>query len=141
MKRTFLLIVMTLCFCAICQAQTSASFPNYYDGKIYESKVTPEMLERSPAWLESADSPPLSPRRALEVAEEYLPKFVSKAKKWRNSKISLYPVGEKWVYVVEFTEQLPEDVRKYDGPAHLFSVLVLMNGEVVIPVVKRRESP
>lgn len=128
--RRLLGLALILCgFSTVCMAQAHATFYGYHDGKRYGFEVTPEKLEKSPSWGDDEENPPLPVRRAIEAASAYLKKLMPDAEKWRRSGIKLMPLGEKWVYVVEFTEPPPEGTMEHLSSP--FGIVVLMSGEAV----------
>lgn len=131
-RQLFLLLVLG-CFCTVAQAQDYvAKFHGFHDGKQFEFTVTSKQLENCPEWLSEQDNPPLSARRALAVASDYLPKLVSNAEEWEVRDVRLRPVRDKWVYVLEFSE-------RREGVKSPFVIVVLMNGEVVEPKITKRK--
>jgi len=123
-----------------CWAQSKASFSSYYDGKRYEFEITEKMLDQTAVWSESAEAP----RHAAQIAQQNLSVFVPNGAKWSLHNIRLSPVGNAWVYLVEFLEPLPEDgtgLTSITGTVSTFRVVVLMNGEVVKPRITERKLP
>jgi hypothetical protein len=127
-------------------------FFNQVGDERWESRVTDEMLARTPAWIDDAPSPPLPVRLAIGHATEQLRLMVSDpnqsalrqvtldASLWRLKSISLQPVGDqgRWIYIVEYSGPAPP--RQIDGPVPLLRIVVLMNGEVVAPTLTARSS-
>jgi hypothetical protein len=140
MQRIFLLILVVCSFCTVSKAQGLLSTESFYGDKHYQSSVTLELLEGSPAWPEEQDNPPLPPRRAVEIALGHLQKLFSNAEKWRKGEIRLYPVREKWVYIIELIGPPLEDPKSMSGINPHFAVIVLMSGEPVEPKVTPRKS-
>jgi hypothetical protein len=116
MKRTTCVAALLLLIGATCWAQSKASFSSYYDGKRYEFAITKKMLDQTPVWSESAEAPPLAPKRAAQIAQQNLSVFVPNGAKWSLHNIRLSPIQNAWVYVAEFLEPLPED-----GPGLYFT--------------------
>ena len=132
MRQLFLLFLLG-CLCTVAYAQDYvAKFNSFHDGKQFEFTVTSKLLENCPEWLSEQDNPPLSARRALAIASDYLPKLVSNAEAWQVRDIRLRPVRDKWVYVLEFSE-------RREGVQAPFMIVVLMNGEVVEPKITKRK--
>lgn len=131
--RRLLLSFLLACFCNAAHAQDYvAKFYGEHDGKQFEFTVTTRLLENCPEWLSEQENPPLSARRALAIASDYLPRLVTNAEAWKAGDIRLRPVRDKWVYVVEFSE-------RREGVKTPFSIVVLMNGEVVEPKITKRK--
>jgi hypothetical protein len=113
-------------------SDVAAGFSSYIRGERWDFNVTREALQQTPSWPEAEPSPPLPPRRAIQVAAEQLEALVTNPERWRFSSVSLRPVGEdgSWVYVVEFAEPPPRP----DGGIHSsLRLVVLMNGSSVTP--------
>jgi hypothetical protein len=119
-------------------AGNAAGFSSYVRGERWDFNVTHEALAQTPSWLPEDASPPLSPRKAIEVAAKQLQELVTDPERWRFSEVALYPVGpnEKWVYLIRFSEPPP---RPEGGSHSLLGILVLMNGATASPV--RRPWP
>jgi hypothetical protein len=141
MRRILLLAVVMFGFCVISKAQDiePLSTRSSYGNNHYEFKVTHEMLDRSPAWADGEEYPPLSPGRAYQIALASFSKLIPNGEKPSKGKISLYPIEGKWVYTVEFMEPQPAGI--YDGPMKSLSIVVLMSGEAVEPKVTKRKLP
>ena len=141
MKRIFLLSLMICSCCVASKAQSYATFSSYHNGMRYEFVVTPTSLESSPAWSEDQDNPPLSPRSAREIAYTYLQKLVSNAEKWNKGEIRLHPMGQKWIYAIEFSAPPPITIDRLGRYGSSFVIIVLMNGETVEAKVTPVKSP
>jgi hypothetical protein len=138
MKAVILLAVGGVLAMGPVHAQNSAaSFSSYYKGNRYDFNITQERLNRIPSWPATEANPPLSPRKAMAVAVAYLPKLVEDAGKWHQDEVTLTQVGhrDKWVYVVKFSGPLPPGVM--DGMVPQMRLVVLMNGEIVVPVISK----
>jgi hypothetical protein len=128
MKQALLLVFILFNLGFTDKSQTQATFSSYHGGKRYDFEVTAEQLAKCPAWLDDQENPPLPARRALAIATNYLSTLFSDAEKWRMHGFSLVPVGEKWVYLVNFIEPPPKNSSEHlTSP---FKIVVLMNGEV-----------
>ena len=139
MSRIAILALMIAMFCGTTLGQQSAEFNSYFSDKRYDFRLTHEELLGTPAWLEDEPNPPLSPRTADRVALNYLRILFDNASDWRLDEIKLVPVGERWVYVVQFTPPPPPNC--YDCMTTPFNVLVTMNGKAVTAVISRWKSP
>ena len=132
MRQLFMLFLLC-CLCPVANAQDyAAKFSGFHDGKQFEFIVTSEHLDKSPEWLSEQENPPLPARRALAIAADYLPHLVTNAEKWKSREVRLYPVRNKWVYVVSFSEQK-------EGLQAGFVIVVLMNGQLVEPKITKRK--
>jgi hypothetical protein len=116
---------------ALIFAQAEMIFTIEYGGKKYEFRISDADLQKTPDWPPSQEQPPLSPRRAMDIASNYLATLLPNGKDWRLDRISLKPIGDRWIYMVEFLEPLRRDGG--DQLSSGFQVIVLMNGVAVIP--------
>lgn len=114
-----------------------------YEGKIYEFTVMQSDLDAAPVWPEAEQSPPLSPRGALDAAREYVARTVQDPSRWTVRKICLESSGQKpsrWLYVVEFTS-FPNRDEVLLGPGHSFAIPVLMNRRILEPKITSAKYP
>lgn len=130
------LVVGSLCGSALCQY--SAEFSSYYSGSRYDFRLTREQLSNTPAWLDAETNPPLSARAAKDIAAVYLSDLFKNASAWRVGEIALYPVAERWVYLISFDP--PPTPRCYDCISAPFKIVVLMDG-VAVSATKSRWNP
>ena len=119
---------------AILAAQAETTFTVDYGGKKYEFRVTDAGLQKTPDWAPGQENPPLSARRAIDVAKRELGMLLPNGNDWRLYAVTLRPIENRWIYLVEFLEPL-----KAGGPERQlssgFQVVVLMNGVAVAPRV------
>jgi len=112
--------------------QVETTFTVEYAGKKYEFRVSDQDLQQTPAWESGQENPPLSARRAIEIATNQLSALLPNGKDWRLHAVTLRPIENRWVYLVEFLEPL-----RADGPERQlssgFQIVVLMNGAAVAP--------
>jgi hypothetical protein len=109
---------------------------SYVDGKVFESRVSPEEIARTPAWPPEAENPPLAARRAMEAARQQMQAFATASRVWRLDSVQLLDMGDQthWMYLVEYERQFPEDVAVTGD--HSLRILVLMDGTAVTPKQK-----
>ena len=138
MKRIAILtlIVASLCGSGLCQY--SAEFSSYYSGNRYDFRITPERLLSTPAWLEGEPNPPLSARSAKDIAAAYLNELFRDASGWRVGEISLFPVADRWVYLISFDS--PRRAGCQDCMSTPFKIVVLMDG-IAVTATKSRWNP
>jgi hypothetical protein len=117
---------------ALATAQVETTFTVEYNGKKYEFHITDQDLQRTPAWPSNQENPPLSARRAIDIASKQVATILPNGKDWRLYEITLRPIGDRWVYLVQFLEPLRGDT---DGQqlSSGFQLVVLMNGAAVPP--------
>ena len=116
---------------AVTNAQTPARFHSTWDNKRYDFYVTEEQLKQTPTWAANEEAPPLAPRSALASARKSLETLIEGSDHWQVTRISLTPMWQSWVYLIEFAKPTNES----HGPRPHFAVVVLMNGEAVQPKV------
>ena len=127
------MFLQSLCLVgALLTAQVETTFTVEYGGKKYEFHISEQDLQKTPSWAPNQDNPPLSARRAIDIAKEEMATLLPNGKDWRLFEVTLRPVDDHWVYLVQFLEPLRAD----GGGRQLsnsFQVVVLMNGVAVMP--------
>ena len=105
------------------------------DGRQFHFKVTDTDVLSAPAWAMNAPNPPLSARRAQEIARKQLDKFVREPSKWYFHELSLIDFGDHihWLYVVRFERDYPADIAVTFGD--YFEIPVLMSGAIFQPKI------
>ncbi len=127
-------MLQTLCLLAtLFVAQAETTFTVEYGGKKYEFRVTDQELQKTPAWPVSQENPPLPARRAAETASKYLATLLPNGKDWRLNAVTLRPINDRWVYLIEFLEPLRTGATGQLSTG--FQLVVLMNGVAVVPKV------
>ena len=140
--KAFVLILLLAALPASAQQRDSDSI--YYDhacylnGMRYYSSISVAKYENMRRWSPLDDTaPPVSPKRALELAGNRLALVQIPAEHhWTVGRISLEPlsggVDGKWMYVVSF-------VYSYDGgssgPERTLEFVVTMDNELIDPIV------
>jgi hypothetical protein len=128
-----LCVSVSLCFLTFA-AQVQTTFTVEYGGKKYEFRISDEDLQKTPAWAPAAENPPLSARRAIDVARKQLATLIPNGKDWRLYAVMMRPIEDRWIYLVEFLEPLRGDGGGQQVSAG-FQLVVLMNGVAVTPRV------
>lgn len=103
-------------------------------GYMFVTRVTSHEADTGMSWSAENEHPPLSPRKARAIAEEFLSQSAAKDKKWRLHSIVLerYGGGEKWYYIIRFDA----DRGKHGGmPNPKIDIAVLMDGKVVTSIL------
>ena len=111
-------------------------------GKTYTSRADPDVLSRSPWWDETEESPPVSPRRALKLADKML-RSIAKAPdgwKWRVTNQRLFIWGNMCLWHVMYEAVPIEPEAGLLEPFHEITLIVLMDGTVVKPVLADDEK-
>jgi hypothetical protein len=145
MSRALAATVVMVFFVASVHAQTYYSYGSYghTPAKQYVVTISVAALEKSPAWRDDAENPPLSARKAIKLANEMKDRVVkdSDDHKWTFKDAALHPaVDGKWYWLVyyEFEQQQPSNgviIGSSGHPAFL-RLVVLMDGTVIKPVVR-----
>jgi hypothetical protein len=117
---------------------------SYFDGNRYAFIISEEKYATMRYWNpKTGESPPVSPGRALQLAEERLRKIpVPKNYGWEVEAVALEPVSvsspdEKWMYVVKFRYVMNGPMT---GVWPSLDFIVTMDGELVEPVVSNRQQ-
>jgi hypothetical protein len=116
-------------------------FDSYYssgqmDHKQYEFKISQGDILRTPVWASDADFPPLSTRKAQEIARQQMQELRGGAKPhWELRETTIADMGDgmHFVYVIEF--EPPPDGQGCIG-CDFMRLLVLMDGTVAKASVK-----
>ena len=115
---------------------------SFANGTSFNYRVTVKRMQAVPSWKDDAEHPPLSARRAIQLASDFRRRMViaQKDHEWKFESAKLLPVdveANQWVWVIRF-EEWPNDSR-FDnglgagGMMGEFEVVVLMDGTVVQP--------
>ena len=121
---------------ALAAAQVETTFTVEYNSTKYEFHITEQDLQAAPSWPANQDNPPLSARRAIDIASKELATLLPNGKDWRLYEVTLRPIDDHWVYLVQFLEPL----RSNAGGQQLssgFEIVVLMNGTAVMPRISK----
>jgi hypothetical protein len=115
---------------------TSYSAIGKMDDKHYEFTVSQGDILRTPIWAPDADFPPLSARKAQEIARREMQELLGTGKEqWliRETTITDMGDGMHFVYAVQFE---PPPGKAACTMCDFMRILVLMNGSVPKPIVK-----
>ena len=110
----------------------AAVFSSHVRGERLDFAVPRSVLQQTPAWSDADLSPPLPPRRAIQIAARQLRELMPDPERWRLSRISMRPIagGERWLYIVEYDEPPPGPTG---GITSSLGLVVLMDGSTVNP--------
>jgi len=129
------MLMKSLCLvAALLMAQAETTFTVEYNGKKYEFHIPDQDLQKTPAWTANQQNPPLSARRAMEIARTEISMLLPNGKDWRLYEVTLRPIDDHWVYLVQFLEPLRGDGNGQQLSSG-FQVVILMNGVAVMPRV------
>ena len=104
--------------------------------KHYEFKVSQANIVRTPVWAPGADFPPLSARKAQDIARREMQELLRSGKQpWELRETSIADIGDSmhFVYVVQFE---PASDGQGCTMCDFMRILVLMDGTVPKPIVK-----
>ena len=126
--KTYISILCLIC-CAATHAQSiyGTSFGNQQ--VTYRVEITGDDLASTPDWLPTEENPPLSPKKAMEVARTTVTGLMPDTTRWILAGIELRPtdVQNKWFYEVSFREP-PRDFT-VGRPLKVISTFVRMDGK------------
>src|SRR5262250_2682437 len=100
------MILQSLLVVALLAAQGETTFTVEYNSTRYEYHITDQDLQATPAWPANEDNPPLSPRSAIDIASKQLATLLPNGKDWRLFEITLRPIDNRWIYLIQFLEPL-----------------------------------
>ena len=134
----FCLVALTPCWCS---GQTH-SYYSYADGKQFRVDFRREDVAKAPQWKADAENPPLSPRKAIKLANAVREKLVKDNDdwKWQLDSITLVPTNERhegWFWLVNYNQEFVKG--DLIGVPPILVLAVLMDGTVPEPTVKKRE--
>jgi hypothetical protein len=111
---------------------------SHTDDAMFFTWVKKEEILRAPSWDTSADNPPLSARKAQQLATKEIEAHPPDSNPWVLSRINLINSGDglHWVYAVAFEEE-PEN-HGHTGNLREWEIIVLMDGRVFEPVEQKR---
>ena len=124
----------------------SSTFSSFIDGRQWDFVVTPQDMEGSPRWLATDDNPPVPPGAAVRAARLLLPQLIPSLQpdEWRLGAVTLEQVRrpDVWVYLVflrppDSSCPPPAGCGGSGPPKQQMRMVVLMNGQAVVPVSKK----
>ena len=121
---------------ALLAVQVETTFTVEYNGTKYEFHISDQDLQASPAWPANQDNPPLSARRAIDIASRQLAELLPNGKDWRLYEVTLRSIDNHWVYLVQFLEPL-RSTGAGQQESRGFEIVVLMNGVAVMPRISK----
>jgi hypothetical protein len=114
-----------------------SEFTNHAFGKAYATTVTQKALDASPVWRDDAESPPVSARKAIKLADTLRAKLVKDSKdfQWKreSAEILFLQVPDRCLWRVHY-EAHPIRGGETGISPHL-DLIVLMDGTILNPVV------
>jgi len=109
------------------------------DGRDFVTPISREMFRRSPPWRPNEANPPLSPRKALTLAEREKARLIRPSANrdlvWSLEGISLVPrADDRWYWVIEYWGS---PGGALGGLPSILNLVVLMDGTLVPPKESR----
>ena len=141
MKSAILFAAASLLYAGNSKGDEREFQSNGFEG-LYATIVTSEVLANTPIWSNDDDNPPLSAKRAREIATRKMAVMTKGLEhfNWRLTSLSLERIGDGWFWLVTYTSP-PTDTAR----ALPIRIVVLMDGSVVepkkIPVPKPTAVP
>ncbi len=120
----------------IAPSRADTTLSSYAFSKRYDVTISGDALEKSPAWKDDAENPPLSARKAIKLANEMKDSLVKDSKdfKWTLQSASLEPAGDgKWYWLVHYDAVFQGSST---GIPNRLRLVILMDGTVIKPVVR-----
>lgn len=118
---------------AVYAQSQSTSGATFYGGNAYSYRISDEDLVNTPSWNPAKEDPPLSLRKAVEIARVNLRRFVKKADGLDVEKIELRQMGvETWLYQIGF--HCWKD-KCEDEAGTSFTIYIKMDGSVIEPEI------
>ncbi len=109
--------------------------PGKANEKHYEFAVTRADIANTPIWSRESENPPLSPRRAGQIARTQLEELLPEGKAWLLREITLAQLGDDihWLYLVTF--EPPPIGHPGEKDPDFMRIIVLMDGKTTPPTV------
>ena len=131
----FLLIVLHFLSNIVCAQTQTLNGSNYYGDNVYAYNISANDLQNTPSWKPEQEDPPVSLRKALEIARKNLSRFVKKSNAFEVENINLIQMdGNKWLYDISFHCQKKEC---QDAAGSNFKFFIKMDGSIVEPKVRK----
>jgi len=109
--------------------------PGKANGNHYEFTVTKADIANTPIWSHKSEDPPLSWRRAEQIARTDLERLLPDGKAWLVREITLAQLGDDvhWLYLVTF--EPPPIGHPGEKDPDFMRIIVLMDGKTGPPTV------
>ena len=106
--------------------------PGFADGKRFDFSIHTRDLLKTPEWKQDQEHPPLSPKKAENLAKSKLRTLVNHPNEWSIDEIALHDVkySNRWFYVVKFSGR-----TQPHNSIPLMVIVVLMDGTTPEPKV------
>ncbi len=130
--------LIALCLAAVTtgtRADTYRGYQSNTEDKIYAFEISEQHIARTPKWRADGAEPPLSPGKAVRLAESILPRLVASPRAWRSGRVHLQRINgsNNWLYMVDLIGPPYRNRGKFDSAAPEISVPVLLDGTVTLP--------
>jgi hypothetical protein len=105
-------------------------------------EIREEAMQKTPVWENEDEHPPLSARRAIRLADSLCAKLVRDTGewKWRLESAKLvpwFPASGRWFWEIQYHAYRD---GSYAGPSNDLNLVVLMDGFVVQPTIRKRDA-
>jgi len=137
-----MLLALLICFPAMRLFGGETIFPAEVNGVAVRYTISTEEIEATPKWMETDSSPPVSARKAIDMATFKLPDVLfelfekrGNRKEWEVDRVCLKQFAERWYWIVSFTRIIPPG-NIGSGIQDESQIVVLMNGKVILPRLK-----
>jgi len=115
--------------------RSNALFSHAIGNNRYQVQIRDEDLLKAPEWKADAENPPLSARKAIQLASQAKDTLVkdSPTYKWEFAKAALRldPEAPRWYWLIQFARRPRNGDPEEDAPTRLIGVL--MDGTVLKP--------
>lgn len=131
--KTALFILLMSFSVAFCDDDFLGTRSNRFKDHSYDFDLTKSALAKAPHWQKDDEFPPLSPKKAQEIALVLAKSLRPEVTNWNLDRISLEPIGDTdWIYLVIFQD--------FSGPIFgvpwELQIPVYLDGSTVVPKVK-----
>jgi hypothetical protein len=108
----------------------------------YRFKITRAAIDKAPKWESNDEYPPLSPRKAFQIALAQARQLRPEVSNWNNSEIRLTPIrtncekdklNAEWIYMIT--------LQDFSGPIFgtpwQLNIPVYFDGSTITPVIEK----
>lgn len=133
-------IIATLIFSFIFCAQSSCGDPiairlSHFQDKDYSFELSHAAISKAPKWSPDADFPPLSARKAKEIALSLAQKLRPDIGIWHLDAIEIQPINDSdWIYLIKYSDRS----GPLAGVPWSLAIPIYMNGTIPELIIKNR---
>jgi hypothetical protein len=131
-------VLLTLSSRGIAAQTTDYIYSHTEDDELYAA-IRNETLANSPAWEGNAENPPISAKRAIQLASAIKESLVRDTEdwEWRLESAALKTHGDKWYWLIRYQAHSKTGAAATRSDPHLV-LPVLMDGSAIKPRSRRR---